>query len=144
MKGKDKNIFWLIIIVSLILGFWVFDINFNRYSDMITFLSIMIAFKITSLSIIFNSPLKKELYDRTIDKYGTELHRLKDFYKHSLVFEVISVILLFVVPENIMKFNNNIIIGRYLLVLPILLGVAFCFYTIYNDLLRIFVHPTNE
>jgi hypothetical protein len=94
MKGKDNVIFWILIILSIIGGYWVFDIKFNRYSDLITFLSIMIGFKITSLSILFNSPLKKTLFDRKIKHYGTELHRLKDFYKHSIIFEVLSVIFL--------------------------------------------------
>jgi hypothetical protein len=147
MKGKDNLIFWGIIALSTIIGYWIFNISFNRYSDLITFLSIMIGFKITSLSILFNSPLKKTLLDRKIDKYGTELHRLKDFYKHSLILEVISVLLLFVIPESFYSFSiksQNIVIGRYLLVLPILTGVIFCFFKVYYDLLKIFTHPTNN
>lgn len=121
--------------------------KFNRYSDLITFLSIMIGFKITSLSILFNSPLKKTLFDREIKNYGTELHRLKYFYKHSIIFEVLPVILLFIIPENIYSIvikSNTLIIGWYLLVLPILTRVVFCFYKVYNDLLKIFAHPTNN
>ncbi len=146
MKGKDNIIFWILFILSLIVGYWFFDVKFNRYSDLITFLSIMIGFKITSLSILFNSPLKKTLFDRKIEKYGTELHRLKDFYKHSLIFEVIAVFLVFVTPETYSFSINseNIIIGRYLLILPILTGVIFCFFKVYFDLLKIFTHPTNN
>ena len=147
MKSKDNKIFWIIIIISMIIGYWIFDVTFNRYSDIITFLSIMIGFKMTSLAILFNSPLKKTLYDRKIEGYGTELHRLKDFFEHSLVFEVISVLLLFVIPENIITkeiCGHKIVLGRYLLVLPILLGVMFCFYKVYFDLLKIFTHPTNN
>jgi hypothetical protein len=147
MKGKDNIRFWIIIIFSIIIGYWVFDISFNRYSDLITFLSIMIGFKITSLSILFNSPLKKILFDRKVVKYGTELHRLKDFYKHSLIFEVSSVFLLFVIPEIIYSYSiktHSIVIGRYLLALPILTGVIYCFIKVYFDLLKIFTHPTNN
>lgn len=147
MKGKDNKIFWLLLVISAIASYWIFDEKFNRYSDMITFLSIMIGFKITSLSILFNSPLKKTLYDRKIEKYETELHRLKDYYKHSLIFEVISVILLFIIPENLITIEiklNKIIIGRYLIVLPILIGVMYCFYKVFYDLLEIFIHPTNN
>ncbi|MDM8568355.1 hypothetical protein QUF50_02335 [Thiotrichales bacterium HSG1] len=147
MKGEDNISFWILLLTSTIVGYWIFDETFNRYSDMITFLSIMIGFKITSLSILFDSPLKKTLYDRKIEKYGTELHRLKNFYKHSLIFEVVSVILLFVIPENIVTieiYAYKITIGRYLIVLPILLGVVFCFYKVYYDLLHIFTHPTNN
>jgi len=147
MKGNDNKIFWILIAFSLVGGYWIFDENFKRYSDLITFLSIMIGFKITSLSILFDSPLKKTLFERKINKYGTELHRLKDFYKHSLIFEVSSVFLLFVIPEAICSFSiksENIIVGRYLLILPILTGVIFCFFKVYFDLLKIFTHPTNN
>jgi hypothetical protein len=147
MKGKDNILFWMLIVFSFIGGYWIFDENFKRYSDLITFLSIMIGFKITSLSILFDSPLKKTLFERKINKYETELHRLKDFYKHSLIFEVLSVLLLFVIPEFICSFSiktNTIILGRYLLVLPIIIGVIFCFFKVYSDLLKIFTHPTNN
>lgn len=146
MKGTDNLIFWIIILVSFFGGYFIFNYSFNRYSDLITFLSIMIGFKITSLSILFNSPLKKLLYDRKIKKYGTELHRLKGFYQHSLYFEVFSVFLLFIVPKiiyTVVIFNQNIIIGRYLLVFPVLTGVMYCFFKIYKDLLVAFVYPTN-
>lgn len=147
MRGKDNILFWTIIALSTIAGYFVFDVSFERYSDLIIFLSIMIGFEITSLSTLFNSPLKKTLFDRKIEKYGTELHRLKDFYKHSIIFEVLSVVLLFIIPENICSIvikSNTFVIGRYLLILPILLGVVFCFYKVYNDLLKIFAHPTNN
>ncbi len=147
MKGSDRIVFWLLITLSIVMGYFIFDKKFNRYSDLITFLSIMIGFKITSLSVLFNSPLKRVLFDRKIKFYGTELHRLKDFYKYSIIFEVLSVVLLFVIPERICAVNiksHIIIIGRYLLVLPVLAGVVYYFYKIYNDLLKIFVHPTNN
>jgi hypothetical protein len=146
MKGNDNLCFWALIIFALLLGGWIYDSSFEGYSDLITFLSIMVGFKITSFSILFNSPLKKTLYDRKIQKYGTELHRLKDFYKHSLFFEVISILLLFLMPDDLQinLYFKTIILGRHLLVLPILVGVFYCFYKVYYDLLKIFAHPTNN
>lgn len=146
MKGTDNLIFWIIILFSFFCGYFIFDYSFNRYSDLTTLLSIMIGFKITSLSILFNSPLKKVLYDRKIKKYETELHRLKCFYQHSLYFEVFSVFLLFIIPKcsyTMVLFNHNICIGRYLLVFPVLTGVMYCFFKVYKDLLVAFVYPTN-
>lgn len=134
MKGKDLTIFWILLIISFIIGLNIFNNNYKDYSDIITFLSIMIGFKITSLSILFNSPLKKSLYDRKNTDYKTELHRLKDFYKHSLYFEVISVVFLFLVPSE----------WKYILVLPIITGTVYCFYKTTSELLAIFVYPTNE
>lgn len=147
MKGKDNTIFWLLCAISFLAGIKLYHSNFDEYGNVITFLSIMIGFKITSFSILFNSVLKKTLYDRKIKKYGTELHRLKDYYKHALFFETISVLLFFIIPDNITTIiikGNTLILGRYLLVLPVLIGVFYCFYKILNDMLHIFVYPTND
>lgn len=146
MKGIDAAIFWLIIILSLVISQFIFDKSFNRYSDVITYLSIMIGFKVASLSILYNSPLRKTLYDRKIKIYGTELHRIKDMFKYSVFFEVYSVLIVFVLPEEMIFFsfyNYDILIGRYLVILPILTGSIFCFYKIFNELLTVFSHPTN-
>ncbi|AJI55438.1 putative membrane protein [Francisella philomiragia] len=134
MKGVDIILFWIILIVSFFIGYYIFDTNYNGYSDIVTFLSIMIGFKITSLSILFNSPLKKTLYDRKNIKYGTELHRLKAFYEHSLYFDVVSVVLLFLIVSPY----------KYIIVLPIIFGSIYCFYRTSKELLKIFVYPTNE
>ena len=135
MKGNDLKLFWTIIILSFFIGMYIFDKTYNLYSDIITFLSIMIGFKITSISILYNSPLKKSLYDRKNNVYETELHRLNGFYKHSLFFEVISVTSLFIITNLDYK---------YLLIFPIVLGTLFCFYKTTSELLKIFVHPTNN
>ena len=145
MKGIDKFLFYIIIFLSFIIGVFVFDKSFNSYSDIITFLSIMIGFKITALSILYNSPLKKTLYDRKIKYYKTELHRLKDFFKQALFFEVASVMLLFVIPEqtSIVFLTYKILIRKHMIIFPILIGTIFCFYKVCNELFKIFVYPTN-
>lgn len=147
MKGTDRILFYMVILLSFLIGLFVFDESFKSYSDMITFLSIMIGFTITSLSILYNSPLRKTLYDRKIKYYKTELHRLKDFFKQALSFEVVSVIFLFVIPDKIacISFlNYDVLIGRYMIIFPILMGTTFCFYKIFSDLLKIFSHPAND
>ena len=146
MKSRDLTYFWLIIIISTIIGLFVFDSNFNGYSDLITYLSIMIGFKISSLSILFSSPLRKKLWDANqVKPYKTELHRIKDYYKHSIVFEVVSVILIFVFPNCLkVDFWNIIHLGKQSLVLPILTGSAYCLYKTCKDLFRIFTYPTND
>lgn len=147
MKGRDNKFFWVLLFISALIGYFIFDTSFDAYSDIITFLSIMIGFQITSLSILFNSPLKKDLYDKKIEKYETELHRLKDFYKHAMVFEVISILIIFIMTQNALKIpfkNYSLEMEGHLLVLPILMGASYCFIKILFDLLRIFVYPTND
>ncbi|RBQ32790.1 hypothetical protein CRU92_03485 [Arcobacter sp. FW59] len=134
MKGLDLKIFLIIIVIAFLLGYIVFDKEYDEYSNIITFLSIMIGFKITSLSIIFNSALKKSLYDRKNKDYGTELHRLKNFYKHSIYFEVSSITILFLVTSEY----------KYIFIMPIIIGTIYCFFKTTNELLKIFVYPTNE
>lgn len=147
MKGRDNKFFWVLLFISALIGYFIFDTSFDAYSDIITFLSIMIGFQITSLSILFNSPLKKDLYDKKIEKYETELHRLKDFYKHAMVFEVISILIIFIMTQNALNIpfkNFSLELESHLLVCPILMGASYCFLKILFDLLRIFVHPTND
>lgn len=134
MKGLDLKLFWIVILIAFVIGYYIFDNTYNEYSNIITFLSIMIGFKITSLSILFNSPLKKSLFERKNADYGTELHRLKDFYKHSLYFEVVSIALLFLFTSEL----------KYIFIMPIIAGTIYCFYKTTYELLKIFVYPTNE
>lgn len=146
MKGKDLIYFNIIIIISFIGGLFLFDDSFNGYSDLITYLSILIGFKISSLSILFSSPLRKKLWDTKNKSYKTELHRIKDYYKHSIVFETLSVIVIFMIPEtlNIDLFCDVIHLGKQSAVLPILSGSAYCLYKTCKDLFRIFTFPTND
>jgi len=147
MKSKDLKIFWVIVIISFLIGLFIFDKNFDGYSDLITFLSIMIGFKISSLAILFNSPLRKDLWNaNNVKPYKTELHRIKDYYKHSIVWGIISIILIFTIPKNlnIDLLCNTIHLGKQSIVLPILLGSAYCLYKICKDLFRIFTFPTNN
>lgn len=147
LKGNDIKAFAVFLIVSAIFGTYIFDEKFNGYSDLITFLSIIIGFTITSLSILFNSPLKKAMYDRRNDVYLTELHRLGAYYKFSLYFEVLSIFTLFIIPDISTKIDLklfSITIGKFSLVLPIVVGSIYCFMKVVNDLLKIFVYPTND
>lgn len=146
MRGRDLVYFWLIIIISIIGGVFLFDSGFSGYSDLITYLSIMIGFKISSLSILFSSTLRKKLWNANqVKPYKTELHRIKDYYKHSIVFEVVSIILIFVFPDCLeVDFCNIIHLGKQSFVLPILMGSAYCLFKICKDLFRIFTFPTND
>ncbi len=147
LKGNDIRAFIVLIIFSVALGTYIFDETFKSYSDLITFLSIIIGFTITSLSILFNSPLKKAMYDRQNQLYLTELHRLGAYYKFSLCFEVLSIFTLFVIPDISTKLDLKTItlnVGKFSLVLPIVVGSIYCFMKVVNDLLKIFVYPTND
>ncbi len=141
MKGKDLVIFVVLLVLSLIVGLFFYD--YKNYSDIVTFLSIMIGFKITSLSIIFHSPLKRTLFDRKIKLYKTELHRLRDFYKFSIYVSSINIVIILLVPDctlEICQFS----ISKSILVLPILISSLYCFIKLCNELFLIFVYQTKN
>lgn len=144
IKNKDLRLFSLIMLASLGGGYFIVGKHFN-YSALITFLSVMVGFKVTSLAILFNSPLKKELWDIKNNVYITALHRLKSFYKFSMLFHIVAIIAILLTPKTLCfeVFNYSFHV-KQLLVLPILSGVFFLFYTIFDDLLDIFTHPTNH
>lgn len=144
MKNRDLFIFVLLILISTIIGYFYWNKGFNGYSDIVTLLSIIIGFEITSLSIIFNIPLKKTLYDRKIKHYKTELHRLRDFYKFSIYVSLISVVLVILVPEFSLGFCGLFVIHKGIIVSPIMCSSIYCFIRLCNDLFKIFVYPTNE
>lgn len=143
MKGTDLKKFFFLLILSIILGFFIFS-NFEAYSDLITFLSITIGFEITSLSIIFGSSLKKKLYDNYNKDYGTELHRLRSYYRFSIYFEIFSILLVFIIPDFEYKICSKLAISKSIIVLPILSSSFYCLIKTCNDLFRIFVFPTND
>ena len=148
MRERDLILFVIILLVAFVAGIFLIDKTCINYSDIITFLSIIIGFEITSLSILFNSPLKKKLFDNKLPRYKTELHRLAYYYKQSFVFGIISIMFIFLFPENLkldicIKYMS-IILGKQSAIYPILAGVVYCFYKICKDLFRIFTFPTND
>ena len=144
MRHRDLTIFVGLIVVSLIIGLFVWNYKFSEYSEIVTFLSIIIGFEITSLSIIFNTPLKKTLYDRKNKYYKTELHRLRDFYRFSIYVCLTSVVLVILIPEFSFQLCEIVIIQKSLFVLPIMTSSVYCFLKLCNELLKIFVYPTNN
>jgi len=146
MRGRDLKIFLSIVIVSLVIGgfFDVGDVaSGTMYSNLITFLSIVIGFEITSLSIIFNTPLKKLLYDRKIFHYRTELHRLRDFYRFSIYLSLFEIVFIFLVPEFSLWDCGWWKVGKVMIVVPIIFSSVYCILRLCQDLFRIFVFPTN-
>lgn len=146
MKGKDKYILYILMATSLVLGYFIVSEKYDSYSDIITFLSIIIGFEITSLSVIFDNPIKDVLRNRKINLYKTELHRLRDFYNFSILTNIISVLIILLTPEFNYQFeicNYLIKTGNYLFVLPILICTVYCFLRLLYDLLQIFVYPIN-
>jgi|SRR5690554_6701464 len=146
MKSKDKKILILLLLVSVPIGYLIMPKNYSQFSELITFLSILIGFQITALSILFNSRILKVLYDNKNKVYRTELHRLKSYFSYSIYFEIISIVALLILRDSYHFSLNEWTLSVYksYLVLPIITGSVYCFLKISNDFFRIFVLPRNE
>lgn len=146
MKGIDKTYFILILLISIPIGYLILPKCYEQFSDLITFLSILIGFQITAISILFNSRIVNVLYDNKNKSYITELHRLKAYFKYAINYELISVVLLLTFPKEfpLSIFNHQIMFYKSYFVLPIILGSIFCFLKISNEFFRIFILPRNE
>lgn len=145
MRGKHLFFFICLSVVSIALGI-IFGkyINGNEFDSLVTFLSIIIGFEITSLSILFNNPLKRTLYDRQIKYYRTELHRLRDLYRFSIYLSLFYIVVIFIVPNFScdIKYLGNI--DKNVIILPILITSIYCIIVLCKDLFNIFVYPTND
>jgi len=146
MKGKDRIFLIIIIALSFPLGYFIVPNCYKQYSELITFLSILIGFQITAISILFNSRILNTLYDNKNKFYGTELHKLKSYFKYSINFELTSIIIMLLLPSFISFhiFNKEFFLSKSILVLPTISGSVYCFLKISNELFRIFVLPRNE
>lgn len=146
MKSKDRNILILLLLLSIPIGYFILPKSYNQFSELITFLSILIGFQITALSILFNSRILKILYDNKNKVYRTELHRLKSYFSYSIYFEVTSIVVLLIFQDSYSySFKNwDLSLYKSYFVLPIITGSIYCFLKISNDFFRIFVLPRNE
>jgi hypothetical protein len=144
MRGKDLFyfIFWFVAPLS-VQSFYCPTIE---VSDVITFLSIIIGFQATSLSIIFNSKILNQLFISPDSLYRTQLHRLSSYYKFSIIFESLCVVGLLISGQSLIitKFGLTLHIEKNWLIPSILFGTLYCMYKIGNDLFKIFELPRNE
>jgi hypothetical protein len=101
-----KHIIWLIIIFlglfklsNFLYPFIVHQNLLEFISNSITFLSIILGFSITSLSILFSSNYVRNLYneDDFEDKSLTLLHRLANYYKASFYISFFTLMYLLII-----------------------------------------------
>ena len=146
MKSKDKITLIFLFLISGPVGYLIMPKSYSQFSELITFLSILIGFQITALSILFNSRILKVLYDKKNKVYRTELHRLKSYFSYSIYFEIISIVALLILRDSYLFSLNEwtLCVYKSYLVLPIITGSVYCFLKISNDFFRIFVLLRNE
>jgi len=144
-----KNIIYstlVFVVVIIIQNYFFSNVKFNAsvISDVITFLSIVFGFYITSLAIFITSQFVSDLYkivDKN-DKSSTLLHTLINNYKFGLLLALISLIYFIFIKLFIQTDINNEISFGYLPIYPLIaflvLNFIFCFMML-NDLVNIII-----
>lgn len=141
--------FMLVVVISIcatVLNFVLNDllqlICFENYSEMVTFLSIVTGFYLTTISILFNSKLLKLLYEvRKNKKYQSSLHQLKYYFQSSFYINITSIIILIIFPKELYLY---IVFQKSWLIIPLLSINIFAMIRIANLLFYFFSLPRNE
>ena len=134
---KNKTYVILIILINAIcsvISFYLWRNNdFKCYGELVTFLSIMIGFKLTFMSVLFNSSLRKILYEKDDNEYFTALHRLANQVRFALFYEFFAVV-------SLMFLQNY----RFVLILPIIVTCCVFFVALVNIFLLCLTYPRND
>ena len=88
MKKYKSYLIYLIAIPAVgFMSYFYESDNSSAFGDLVTFLSIIIGFTITALSIIATSTLSQKLYNKELknDNSKTLLHKLVDKFKYSTI-----------------------------------------------------------
>lgn len=108
-------------------------IEFEGYSELITFLSIMIGFKLTFVSVIFNSSIREILYKHDDSEYYTALHRLAKDLKSALFYEFFAIVTMLIFQPF-----------RHVFILPVLVTSGYYFVSLVNTFFLCLTYPRNE
>ncbi len=144
-KNKDRYVKLLILFISgVILTYPLKTVlnleKFNNYPDMVTFLSIISGFYLTSIALLFTSSIRSLLYKSDNKIYGTELHRLRYYFQDAFYFNILPIVMLIVLPSTVTV--NIFIIHKYYLVLPIIFVNVYGLYRISDVLFHTFSLPS--
>ncbi len=135
MGRKTKRFFLVIsnVILAAISSLVWCRIEFDSYSELITFLSIMIGFKLTFVSVIFNSSIREILYKHDDSEYYTALHRLAKELKSALFYEFFSIVAILIFQPF-----------RYLFIFPVLVTSSYYFVSLVKTFFHCLTYPRNE
>lgn len=113
MKKYKSCIIYLIAIPAVgFMSYFYQSDNSSAFGDLVTFLSIIIGFTITALSIIATSNLSQKLYNKELknDNSKTLLHKLVDKFKYStILFTFIIALILIYQFDNSSLFQVKIL-----------------------------------
>ena len=105
MRKYKSYLIYLIALPTIgFMSYFFEDDNSTAFGDLVTFLSIIIGFTITALSIIATSTLSQKLYNKELKKNNSKtlLHKLVDKFKYSTILFtfIIALILVYQFSES--------------------------------------------
>ena len=144
-KINDKIILIISSIILFILSIFVIDFSFVKISDLTVFISIIIGYQITSISILFNSKILSVLHKEQDNVYVNTLNRIAYYYQHSILWGITFVLYLIFLDEDLFMFNiNNIIIKKSSFFASFSFIIFYLFIRGNFIFFKIFVLPRNE
>lgn len=107
-KEVIKNL--IILLITYVVGCSL-NIGVSNKSDLITFLSIMIGFFMTAISLLFSSPLYKILKSKDRKGYANKWIEIVEKYTIAVTFSMIFILILLVEfkTPKLVLFNFNLI-----------------------------------
>lgn len=150
MKKKILFSTAFFLVAALLQHYFLSNVQFNSslLSDVVTFLSIIFGFYITSLAIFVTSQYVSDLY-KVVDANNqsvTLLHTLTNNYKFGLLLTLFSLVYFIMVQFFIATANNQISLkatSMFPVIALLLLNFIFCFVML-NDLVNIIIQEGKK
>lgn len=143
MDRKDKMIILIILLILTPLFYFCnFDYKTDFYSNVITFLSIMIGFTLTSISVLYNTNFRKN-FSRMPNKKGTNiLCGLGHYYKMHIYFSLLLVV--FYMLEDLIIQSNNFLTFISCINIPLLFVNIYITYILVKFFIKLFTNPSYD
>lgn len=116
-KLKDKYIVPLISIGLFLISIFKIDFTFVETSDLAVFISIIIGYQITSVSVLYNSRMLNKLHKDIDNEYTNKLNRIANYYRNSILWGILFVLVIIFIKNDYVKNIDfkivNISISKY-------------------------------
>lgn len=140
MYKKHKIILCFLGVISLIVGILNLDNPSEaHYNSVITFLSILFGFTLTSFTTLFSSKSVDGLY-KIQDKKNRNItlkHRLKNYFLASFNISVISILILLLFPNKLSV--CHLCFHKEMFLYPIIIINSYMYYILLHLLGKIFI-----
>ena len=102
-KLKDKYIVPLVSIGLFLISIFKIDFTFVETSDLAVFISIIIGYQITSVSVLYNSRMLNKLHKDIDNEYTNKLNRIANYYRNSILWGVLFVLVIIFIKNDYVK-----------------------------------------